>query len=360
MKSSLAWWRKRVLGNLWFSLTLLIFLFCIFSVLIFYHFEHEYDVSLTIIESFRIVLVNFLGEPYDAHTTMGKIMLFIVFVLGIFAISALIGKIAAIFVHLESGPKIPQNIEDHIVICHWHENGDHIIKELHAEQAEPNLNIIVITESDINEIALRKKRYYKHVFFLYGDPGQNNILEEAGIFKARSIIILSDPADSDPDAQSVMITLAITRCDKKISDTLRIIAEVTDHQKSQHLRDAGVSELICATDFSFGILSQTALYTKMSEVYKQLLSYSGDTNEIYLLDTYPDWFYGKTFKKLSEILNEQRDEGEPVILIGIKRESEVILNPKEHHFDTLQKNDHLILVAFDAPNLSNFCPLTLN
>ncbi|MCK5717374.1 MAG: NAD-binding protein [Thiomargarita sp.] len=249
-------------------------------------------------------------------------------------------------------------LENHLIICNWHRHGERIVAELHAKQAEPNLNILIITEKPVNEENLRHKPEYENVSFIYGDPTNPTVLEKAGITRTRSIIILSNPEDSDPDAHTLMITLAITKCDSKLSKKLRIIAEVMNPEKIQHLKDAGVNESVCSAGFGLGIIAQTALYGKLSDVYHQLLTYSGDTNEIYLLDStkYPSWFIGKTFTELSNILNEERDEGEPVILIGVKRE-EVILNPKQCQFERLQVEDNLILVAFEAPNLNMIRPL---
>jgi len=340
-------------------------LFFIFSGFIFYNIENQFDVNLTIIESFRIMFVNFLGESYEAKTAYGRMILLIIFILGIFAVSALIGKIASVFVRIDQGPLIHKHINNHIIICNWYNAGDKIIHEIHSDQASPNINIIIITDGKINEIELRRRKYYKNVFFLRRDPMNHNVLkEEAMVHNAKSIIILSDPIDTDPDAKSVMIALAIKKClydfyTKKSEFNIRpesktqIIAEVMNTDKIQHFKDAGVDESIYFANFCFGIIAQTALYGKLYDVYQQLLSYSGDTNEIYLIDNdkYPKYFQGKSFMEIAKLLNSKQYQTNPVILIGIKRNTEVILNPKRDQFDKLQAEDSLILIAFDPPNL---------
>jgi voltage-gated potassium channel len=198
----------------------------------------------------------------------------------------------AIFVGMNIGPQIPKNIKNHIVICNWHNNAESIITELHSKQAEPNLNIVIITDSNIDEIK-RRYKYDKHVFVIDSDPTNHEVLlTKTRSHHAKSVIILIDPEHSDSDAKAALISLAITKCDHNISYKPRIIAEVMNPDKVQHLQDAGVDEWVCSAGFGLGIIAQTALYGKLSEVYQQLLSYSSDTNEIYLLDSlkYPEWF----------------------------------------------------------------------
>ncbi len=352
MKSTIYSWKKQILDNLWLSVTILIVLFYILSVFIFYHFEYEHENNLTIIESFRIVLVNFLGEPYDAKTNIGKLILLLLFILGIFVIAILIAKMTAIFVGMNIGPQIPKNIKNHIVICNWHNNAESIITELHSKQAEPNLNIVIITDSNIDEIK-RRYKYDKHVFVIDSDPTNYEVLlTKTRSHHAKSVIILIDPEHSDSDAKAVLISLAITKSNL-ISHQPRIIAEVVNPNKAKHLLDAGVDEWISSTGFGLGIIAQTALYGKLSDVYQQLLGYSSHNNEIYLIDNskYPQWFVGKNFAEIAAILIQKRKDKHPVILIGIKRADKVILNPKQNDFDQLTPEDSLIVMAFKLPTL---------
>ena len=45
-----------------------------------------------------------------------------------------------------------------------------------------------------------------------------------------------------------------------------------NHRKSQHLKDAGVDEVVCAMDYGLGILAQCALHAKLSDAYNHLLT----------------------------------------------------------------------------------------
>jgi voltage-gated potassium channel len=318
--------------------------------------ERTHDPDITFFEAIRIVLVFFLGEYGETpSTSIGKIISVVLFIIGIAIVATLIGKIASVFVGLKLEVKMPKSIEDHIVMCNWNDHGDRIIKEIHAPMAAPETEIIIITEQSIDENELRISSAYEKVFFIHSDPTMHDVLKKARAHRARSVIILADTTSSDPDAKTALISLAITKLEKDLPRKPHIVAEVMNHHKIQHLLDAGVDEWVCAADYGLGILAQCALYGKLSEVYQQLLTYSRDTNEIYLVgdDNYPESFIGKKFQELVMRFNETRMSTNPAILLGIKRDDKVILNPKGDEFDVLKQGDSLVVMAFDPPILKN-------
>lgn len=348
------WLHKFFRRHLWLSVAIFLTLFFLISVIIIYQFEKEYNPSLTAFDAFRIVLVFFLGEYGDTPATkVGQFVSVVTFVMGIVVVAAFIGKLAAFFVELKMEVKMPKGLERHIVVCNWHERGNRIIKELHSPLAAPDTDIIVITEAEINEPELRRSPAYERVYFIKSDPTLHEVLRRARVHHAKSVIILSDELCSDPDAKTALISLAITKLEREMPEKPHIIAEVTSPHKVQHLVDAGVDEWVCSTDYSLGILAQAALYGKISEVYQQLLTYSEETNEIYLVDDekFPSSFQGKRFKELAQILNDRRNPKNPVILVGVKRGDRVILNPKEDEFDRIKAGDSLIVMSFDQPDL---------
>ena len=296
---------------------------------------------------------------------LGRLILLLLFIIGTVFVVAIIGKIASVFVNLKMGEKKPEKLKDHIVICNWSERGDLIIKEIHSKLAAPETEIIVITEKRINEQELRSNPAYEKVYLLRKEPTSPEVLEEARAHLAKSVIILADRESKDPDAKAALISLAITKLKKdskekavsqKKPDSQKkphIIAEVTSHQKIQHLKDAGVTEWICCTDYGLGIIAQCALKAELSKVYEELLKYSEKTNEIYLVtrDQYPDSFKGMHFKEVLGIMNDGKDSQNPAILLGVKRGDDVIINPKGEKFE-IEEGDSLIVMAYKPADLS--------
>lgn len=340
--------------HFWRSVGVFLLVFFLCSVFLLYQFEREFNPELTVFDAFRIVLVFFLGEYGDTPVTeIGKLMSLVLFILGIVVVAALIGKIAATFVELKMEVNMPKGVENHIVICNWHASGDRIVKELHSPLAAPETDIIVISEADIDELALRQSPAYEKVFFVKSDPTLHDVLRRARAHYAKSVIILCDATGSDPDAKTALIALAITKLERDLPRKPHIIAEVMNPHKVRHLVDAGVDEWVCSASYGLGILAQAALYGKLSDVYQQLLTYSNETNEIYLVDSgkYPRRFLGKGFQEVATILNADRAPANPAILLGIKRDNRVILNPKADEFDVVREGDSLIVMSFDQPDL---------
>ena len=246
---------------------------------------------------------------------------------------------------------MPVDLNNHIVICNWNRMGDKIVRELHSPVVKPKREILVITQSEINEEELRLNLEYEKVFFLRSDPTAEQVLKHACVEDAHSVILLCDEKIPDPDAQNALIALAISAQTQENKHKPWIIAELKDPKRESHLKVAGVNEWICASDYALGIIAQCALEKGLSTVYSNLLKISDDTNETYIITEYPKAFIGKNFQELAALINDNRSTETPYILIGIKSEGEVILNPRRNSFDKLKAGDALIVISFDQPIL---------
>jgi hypothetical protein len=135
------------------------------------------------------------------------------------------------------------------------------------------------------------------------------------------------------------------------------------------VRDAGADEIVCHQDYGLGLLAQSALEAKIVEVYHDLLRYSADTCEIYVLRSptpegsereedgsipkkmWDRLFANKTFPEATDVFNRTRDRENPAILIGIRRGDRVYINPRDPL--RMQVGDDLVLIAWNRPRLDN-------
>ena len=336
----------------WAGICFCAFVFlCIFIIFI---FEHKIDHTFTWFDAFKIVFVFLSGEYGDEpKSSIAKILAFIIFMIGVCISGAIIGKFSSLFVNLKREVKMPVDLKSHIVICNWNMMGDKVIRELHSPVVKPKREILVITQTEINEEELRLNPEYEKVFFLRSDPTAEQVLKHACVEDAHSVILLCDEVVADPDAQNALIALAISAQTQKNKHKPWIIAELKDPKRESHLKVAGVNEWICASDYALGIIAQCALEKGLSTVYSNLLKISDDTNETYIITEYPEEFIGKNFQELTALINKNRSTETPYILIGIKSEGEVILNPRKNSFDKLKTGDALIVISFDQPRLGD-------
>ena len=65
-------------------------------------------------------------------------------------------------------------------------------------------------------------------------------------------------------------------------------------------------------------------------------------------DVPPECWEGKTFREAARVI---RDVGKknPAILIGVKQDGRVLVNPKNQYELKLKHGDELIIIAYDRP-----------
>ena len=356
--------RKVVRRNIYVKIALIFFTLFFIGTIGTYFFERKANENfINIYQSFWSSIVYLLSgfEAREPITIGGRVMSLIIFIASICVIGSVAGNFASVFIK-RGEVKMPREIKGHIAICNWNDGGDRIVKELHSHDAAPDTDIIVLTNNEVNESELRKSSAYEKVYFIRSDPTLHDTIRASRVHLAKSVVILADKNSPQPDADSALICLAIRKlADVEDKHKPHIVIEAINHRKIEHLKDAGADEVICATDYGLGILSQCTLYTKLSDVYQQLLSYGGDTNEIYVIerDEVSKAIKGKDFGEVAEWFAKNRDPNNPAILIGVRRKGQIILNPREKQkmqeeieFNKFLEGDGLIVMAFEYPDLS--------
>jgi TRAP transporter TAXI family solute receptor len=339
-------------------LTTFVCLYVIGALAMFFceHYNNRSFQSLP--ESFWSITVYLFSGFEDRYpiTWPGRIVSVLIFVLSVSFFGAVAGRFAAAFLQRQE-IKMPKDVADHIVICNWNERGKRVISELRHPEGRPNADIVIVDNKAVDEKELRRLPIFHRVYCIHEDPIRHGTLKSARVSLADTVIVLGDDESPDPDAKSAMVILALlSECRKRRP---HIIAEVVNSDNSQHLRDAGADETICTTEIGVGILAHCAVNKQLSVVYKDLLTYSFEGNEIYIIppESYPESFVGKTFAECAQILYAHRDRLNPVILLGIRRQDKVIMNPRsdpgglDNGEAWIGEGDALIAMAFSLPNL---------
>mgnify|MGYP001260906709 CR=1 FL=1 len=309
-------------------------------------------------ESFWSITVYLFSGFEDRYpvTWPGRVVSVLIFILSVFFFGAVAGRFAAAFLRREE-IKMPKDVTDHIMVCNWNARGKRVISELRHPEGKPNADIVIIDNKLVNDKEFQKAHPFHKVYCITEDPIRHGTLKRARVSLADTVIVLADDQSPDPDAKSAMIILALlSECPRRRP---HIIAEVVNSDNSQHLRDAGADEAICTTEIGVGILAHCAVNKQLSVVFKDLLTYTFEGNEIYIIpkESYPDSFVGKTFAECAQTLYAHRDRTNPVILLGIRRQDQVIMNPKTSPTGTsdgecrIEEGDALIAMAFSAPHL---------
>ena len=123
-------------------------------------------------------------------------------------------------------------------------------------------------------------------------------------------------------------------------------------------KQAGADEVVSAKRYGPHLLAQEAFAEGICEIYDRLLAFEKDSCELYLVrcgdgehDVPTECWEGKTFREVARVI---RDVGEknPAILIGVKQDGRVLVNPKNQYELKLKHGDELIVIAYDRPRWS--------
>lgn len=304
----------------------------------------------------NIAIYLFSGLDSGVPTTVvGRVTVTVILVMSLGIVGIFTATLASIMIERRLGGKrmIPrQGLKDHIVICNWNEKGLAIIREAHAAIIEDKRPIVIISES-ADSIRLPDDEdvpAFEDVYLVRGDPTNQIILKRANVHQAYSAIVLVQAEEREvADSKSILICMAIKAiCDEHETGKTYIAVEGVVTWYIDHLKKVGADEIISANDFTTLLLSQSALVHGLSGVYRNLLTVSEETNEIYLLPV-PEKLFGKTFAELGIHILENRVNNNPLVLIGVKTNGTIYVNPRSHEFDSFKRGDEAIIIAFERP-----------
>ena len=315
--------------------------------------ENRIKPDYTIADAVEDSIIVLTGEyPDKPQSRIARVSILALLFFGVLIVGVLIAKMSSLFVTrslLLMGKLSMKNFKDHIVICNWNRKAEGVISQI-LDQTKSRNDIVIINSSRIE--VDKDLGDEDNVSFIQDDPAHHKVLLSVNAHNAKSVLILVDDESGNPDEKNALIALAVKHLKKEEEKDIgvHIVAEVRDPRLSRHLKEAGVDELISNIDLNTGILAQSALFANMSDVYQRLLSYSDDTNELYFIDSsrYPAEYIGKSFAELRRLIEQSPSNkpDEPLILLGVKQDNEIYLNPKKSRFPELKVGGLLIIMTY--------------
>lgn len=312
------------------------------SSVVLYFSEHE--VPDTEYESYSHTLVNILVlvlsgfDVAQPQTWPGRVSAFFALMLGICILGSLIGELSAFLVErrLKGGQGMSAvKCSGHTIITRWSKDTEEIIAGLLSEDLKNHRPIVVI-DRDADQLPIT----HPMVHFVKGDPTDSAVLERAGVLRAHTAIILSNPAAGDynaEDSRNILITLAIESMNREVYTCVQIL----NPENKKHLERANADEVICTTEISTKMLVQSSINHGLSDVLSKLLSF-GEGSEIYRVPLAPRW----TGKSYTDLLVDLRREHKATLL-ALQSGEDVHINPLEEV--AVKAGDHAFVLAEDYP-----------
>jgi voltage-gated potassium channel len=222
-------------------------------------------------------------------------------------------------------------VANHLILCGWNEKARNILNELRSTEALKKLPVTIIDEN-----CETKPADDSGVTFVRGNATDVKTLKLANIDEDKYAIVLAGDDLSTADQKTVLSILTIEKNNSNIISS----AELIDSNNADHLRDAGCDIIINTSDMTSKLMAMSLLNSNIVKVVTDLVS--GDGEEIYRTKI-PKKYAGYSFIKLLQELKISHN----VVLIGVERDGESILNPPSDF--TANENDYLVVVAREQP-----------
>jgi voltage-gated potassium channel len=305
-------------------------------------------------------------------TQAGRAITILTMIGGAAALTFVTGSVAALLTRhgLETN-KMPKRMSGHFVICNWDLRAFTIIHELRNIEPGDPIPIVVLADDAANTRFHGRKeddRYFEDVYKVSGSPTDERALRRANAQDARCVIVLaSEDATGDvpgkapgrnglrvsADARSLMTLLAL----RKISTEhelsfVHTVVEILDPKNVEMAHnisgDDNWVEVVSAPEIETRLIAQSAYTPGLVGFYRDLLSFTEDTNEIYSIPV-PQSHVGQTFREclLQMVRNAPSDF--PIIPVGVQRAGRLLANPRTDI--TLSQDDRLIVVAYEEPKV---------
>mgnify|MGYP006273388131 CR=1 FL=1 len=276
------------------------------------------------------------GDRYP-HSLLGRIIAIILMFLGIGVVSGLTAKFSDLLIGSTRRKELGEmeaDYEDHLIVCGWNKKAKDIVHQILDEEIEKK-QLVLLAD-------LERDPFIDNglVHFIRGKIDHKEDLIKAGVERARAAIILSTP---DNDAQTVLAVLTI----ENLNPEIYTIAEINDRENQIHLINAQVDEIIVNSSINSQLLVRTALYSGTSRVIEQLLS-NQSGRQIYMLKAVEE----EVGARFIDLFIKYKREAD-LILIGLKRQGEILTNPANE--DVIQKGDALIYIARGEFTKPQFC-----
>lgn len=286
------------------------------------------------------VLTLVAGEPLGGEplTPFGRLVSLVLMVGGLTVFGVFVGAVSASMVsvlgtRMEVNAMDLDELFDHVVVCGWNDAGGAMLSELFGGGRQTT--VLLVTEQD-RLPPMPDGIPLDNVYHLAGDYTQVQVLQQAGVKRAHSAILLSDTlsprSNADQDARTVLAALTIER----MCEDIFCCAQLHDTQHEQLLRMAGVEEIVVGDWYTGLIIGSVGRNEGLVAVLNDILSATG--GNAFQKQKVPRKLVGQKASAVAAELRKKR-----AILIGVEKQGGITVNPDPDV--VLNAGDVLVVIA---------------
>jgi voltage-gated potassium channel len=340
----ITWHVKRMVGQLdrrfFLSLAQGIVGFVLAAAVLITLFEKSWTLE-SVFDSFNWGIATVLGQGDSSYVTSpaGRLIGWFLILFGVAMLGMITGALVAMVIDflLKEGQGLgASGYKDHIVVCGWNTTARDLIQELRGDDYRSK--VVVLAE-------LEKNPAGDGVYFVRGDPSNEDDLRRAGIEQAAAALVFPRDASDEADMQSILTILAIEHA----APGVRTVAEVNNPKHEPHFRRADVDELLVTSKIASHLLARSALYPGLSSIVTDIVS-GGEGSELYRISL-PEEYVGLSIDAVAARLRSDHR----ATLLSVNRGGHAFVNPETDF--VLQSGDDAVVVA---ESLGSLAPLEVS
>lgn len=284
-------------------------------------------------DSFYMTVITLTTTGYqEVHqlSDHGRLFTMILLICGMgivaFSVSAIMNFVLSIDFEKRRIQRMKNKIAElsgHTIVCGFGRIGKVICKELHMKGVP-----FVVVEIGDEQVKQLEDCGYLH---LQGDAAADEVLEEAGIMRAKSLVSMIDN-----DADGLYLCLAA----RSLSEKLRIVVRASDERAKKRIEKAGANKVILPIIMSGKRIAESIINPAVEDFLDVAGAYFEKGEGIQLTDIVVNddsSLVDKNVEDISEIVTD-------LVIVAIRRKNgDFVFFPKEEH--KFQVGDTLVSIA---------------
>lgn len=295
------------------------------------------------VESFYMAVITFstvgfnevypLSEKGRLFTSIYIIFNLMIFayVVSVFSTYLFEGELNRLYRKYVFGKEV-KKMKDHIIVCGFGRNGNRACEELRSQKVD---FVVVDRDEQLIDLIQNQKKYK----FILGNPTHEEVLEEAGIKKAKALI-----TTLPSDAENVFLTLTV----KDLNPDVKIISRASEENSIKKLKQAGAQHVIMPDAIGGLHMAQHITKPFVIEYLDQLSGHQEDgltLEEIRYEDLKSD-FQGQTIEAMD--IRNRTD----VTVVGLNdKYGKFVFNPSSK---VLMEPDVVLVIVGTYPKVQDF------
>ncbi len=302
---------------------ILVVLYSYIAIFIKSNFEGE---SITLIEGVYFVICSMTTVGYgDVVMTspIGLVFSMVVSLSGVIILFALLFPFVVMplvekQLKGELPTRAPTKLENHVIICGYNKMVESLVNELE----DHNLSFIVVDDDEKQVRSLLNDG----IKCIFGDPGEDEVLELAGVCRARLLIA----NQSDEKNASIILTA------KEFCNMVEVLAIVNDKNNSDYLRYAGADRVVSPKSLLGSFIGRKAI----EPLTDRIINSTAFMEDLAIAEfpIYPGSSLLKKSLKESKIR-----ELTGANIVGLWKGGVLSLNPRS--YDIIKRNSILLVVG---------------